>query len=62
MQAVGTLAALNLPRVEFEMLSGTKLLASGRLTNVTDPDHLGIDMTILHVFKAECMSDKFIDV
>ena len=45
-QAVGTLAALNLPRVEFEMLSGTKLLASGRLTNVTDPDHLGVDITV----------------
>ncbi|MBD2756920.1 translocation/assembly module TamB domain-containing protein [Spirosoma validum] len=45
-QATGTLASLNLPRVEFEMLGGTKLLASGRLTNVTDPDHLGVDMTI----------------
>ena len=45
-QATGTLAALNLPRLEFEMLGGTKLLASGRLTNVTDPDHLGIDMTV----------------
>ncbi|SFD78380.1 translocation/assembly module TamB domain-containing protein [Spirosoma endophyticum] len=45
-QATGTLAALNLPRVELEMLSGTKLRGSGRLANVTDPDHLGIDMTV----------------
>ena len=45
-QATGTLAALNLPRVEFDMLGGTKLRASGRLTNVTDPTHLGVDMTV----------------
>jgi translocation and assembly module TamB len=46
MQAVGTLAALNLPRVEFSMLSGTKLLAGGKLTNVTDPERLGVAMTV----------------
>ena len=46
MQAVGTLAALNLPTVEFSMLSGTKLKASGRLTNVTDPEKLGVAMTV----------------
>lgn len=45
-QATGTLAALNLPRVEFAMLDGTTVRASGRLTNVTDPNHLGVDMTI----------------
>ncbi|GAB2526305.1 translocation/assembly module TamB domain-containing protein [Spirosoma aerophilum] len=45
-QAVGTLASLNLPRFEFDMLSGTRIRASGRLTNVTDPDHVGLDMTI----------------
>ncbi|WP_420151552.1 translocation/assembly module TamB domain-containing protein [Spirosoma sp.] len=45
-QATGTLAALNLPRVEFEMLGGTKLRASGRLTNVTDPERLGVAMTV----------------
>ncbi|GAB3776432.1 hypothetical protein GCM10028818_22020 [Spirosoma horti] len=45
-QATGTLASLNLPRLEFDMLSGTKIRASGRLTNVTDPDHLGVDMTV----------------
>ncbi|UFH55944.1 translocation/assembly module TamB domain-containing protein [Spirosoma sp. KNUC1025] len=28
------------------MLGGTRLKASGRLTNVTDPDHLGVDMTV----------------
>lgn len=46
MQAVGTLAALNLPRVEFSMLSGTKVVASGKLTNVTDTERLGVAMTI----------------
>ncbi|MVM35859.1 translocation/assembly module TamB [Spirosoma sp. HMF4905] len=45
-QAVGTLAALNLPRVELTMLSGTRVRASGKLTNVTDPDHLGVAMTV----------------
>ena len=45
-QAVGTLAALNLPRVELEMLSGTKIKANGKLTNVTDTDHLGVAMTV----------------
>ncbi|NEU69680.1 translocation/assembly module TamB [Spirosoma agri] len=45
-QAVGTLAALNIPRLEFDMLSGTRLVASGRLTNVTDPERLGVDMTV----------------
>jgi hypothetical protein len=45
-QAVGTLAALNLPRLELSMLSGTNLRASGRLTNVTDPERLGVDITI----------------
>ncbi|WP_020594606.1 translocation/assembly module TamB domain-containing protein [Spirosoma panaciterrae] len=45
-QAVGTLASLNLPRLEFQMLSGTRIRASGRLTNVTDPDHLGVAMTV----------------
>ncbi|GAB4021084.1 translocation/assembly module TamB domain-containing protein [Spirosoma koreense] len=45
-QASGTLAALNIPQLEFDMLSGTKLVASGRLTNVTDPDHLGVDMDV----------------
>ncbi|GAB3949431.1 hypothetical protein GCM10028805_25600 [Spirosoma harenae] len=45
-QAVGTLAALNLPRLEFTMLSGTKIRASGRLANVTDPDRLGVVMTV----------------
>lgn len=45
-QATGTLASLNLPRLELDMLSGTKIRASGRLTNVTDPDHIGVDMTV----------------
>lgn len=28
------------------MLSGTKLRASGRLTNLTDPDRIGVDLTV----------------
>lgn len=44
--ATGTLAALNLPRLEFDMLSGTKIVASGRLTNVTDPNRLGVDVNV----------------
>ncbi|PRY43103.1 autotransporter translocation and assembly factor TamB [Spirosoma oryzae] len=44
--ATGTLAALNLPRLELDMLSGTRIAASGRLTNVTDPDRIGVDLDI----------------
>ena len=45
-QATGTLAALNIPRLEFDMLSGTRLIANGRLTNVTDTENVGVDLTI----------------
>ncbi|RYC72062.1 translocation/assembly module TamB domain-containing protein [Spirosoma sordidisoli] len=45
-QATGTLAALNLPRFDLDMLSGTHLRMGGRLTNVTDPERLGVDLTI----------------
>lgn len=45
-QAVGTLAALTIPKLEFSMLSGTRIAASGRLTNVTDPTHFGVDMNV----------------
>ncbi|WP_338871325.1 translocation/assembly module TamB domain-containing protein [Spirosoma sp. SC4-14] len=45
-QAVGTLAALTIPRFEFDMLSGTRIVASGKLTNVTDTEHLGVDMNV----------------
>lgn len=45
-QAVGTLAALTIPQLEFDMLSGTRIAASGRLSNVTDPERLGVDLTI----------------
>ncbi|MBD2702110.1 translocation/assembly module TamB domain-containing protein [Spirosoma sp. BT702] len=48
-QASGTLAALNLPVLEFDMLSGTKLRASGQLTNVTDPNRLGVNMNVREV-------------
>lgn len=42
----GTLAALNLPRFDLDMLSGTRIRAGGRLTNVTDPNRIGLDLTI----------------
>lgn len=42
----GTLAALNIPTLELAMLSGTRIKASGKLTNVTDVDRLGMDLTI----------------
>ncbi|GAB2599985.1 translocation/assembly module TamB domain-containing protein [Spirosoma areae] len=45
-QVTGTLAALNIPRFDLTMLSGTKIQASGRLTNVTDPDRLGMNMIV----------------
>ncbi|GAB3986539.1 hypothetical protein GCM10028807_04180 [Spirosoma daeguense] len=48
-QATGTLAALNLPLLEFDMLSGTKLRAKGQLTNVTDPNRLGVNMDVQEV-------------
>lgn len=45
-QMSGTLAALNLPRFDLDILPGTRIKASGRLTNVTDPDRVGMDLTI----------------
>ncbi|WP_128545603.1 translocation/assembly module TamB domain-containing protein [Larkinella soli] len=42
----GTLASLSIPTFELDMLSGTRIRASGRLTNVTDVDRLGMDLTI----------------
>ncbi|RYF69472.1 MAG: translocation/assembly module TamB, partial [Cytophagaceae bacterium] len=42
----GTLADLRIPKAEFAMFSGTVLKASGRLTNVTNPDKLGMDLTL----------------
>jgi hypothetical protein len=45
-QAAGTLAVLNLPVVEMSLLDGTRLKARGRLTNVTDVDRLGLDVTL----------------
>ncbi|AQG80558.1 translocation/assembly module TamB domain-containing protein [Spirosoma montaniterrae] len=45
-QLTGTLASLNVPRFELAMLSGTRIRANGRLTNVTDPDRIGLDLTI----------------
>lgn len=40
----GTLAALNVPTFELALLEGTRLKASGRLTNVTDPQRIGMDL------------------
>lgn len=45
-RANGTLAALNLPVLEMSALSGTRIRARGRLTNVTDPERIGLDLTI----------------
>lgn len=45
-QVTGTLAALNLPRFSLDMLSGTHVRLNGRLTNVTDPKRVGLDLTI----------------
>ncbi|MEZ0541210.1 translocation/assembly module TamB domain-containing protein [Fibrella arboris] len=45
-QLRGTLADLRIPKAEFAMFSGTVLKASGRLTNVTTPDRLGLDLTL----------------
>jgi len=45
-QLRGTLADLRIPKAEFAMFSGTVLKASGRMTNVTNPDRLGLDLTL----------------
>lgn len=45
-QATGTLAALTVPVAELTLLDGTRLKARGRLTNVTDVNRLGLDVTI----------------
>ncbi len=45
-QLRGTLADLRVPRAEVSLLSGTLLKTTGRLTNVTDPNRLGLDLVI----------------
>ena len=45
-QMRGTLADLLIQKADFAMFSGTLLKASGRLTNVTNPNRLGMDLTI----------------
>ena len=45
-EVLGTLASLTLPRLSVDMLSGTHLRMSGRLTNVTDPNRIGVDLNI----------------
>jgi translocation and assembly module TamB len=46
-QASGTLAALNIPTLEMAYLDGTRIRATGRLTNANDPDRLGMDLRIM---------------
>lgn len=45
-RVTGTLAALAIPTFELDMLAGTHIQASGRMTNVTDVNRLGLDLTI----------------
>lgn len=42
----GTLANLSIPTFELDMLSGTRLRASGRLRNVTDVNRLAMDINL----------------
>lgn len=42
----GTLAALNVPQFEVNTGTGTRLNVRGKLTNVTDPQRLGLDLTV----------------
>jgi translocation and assembly module TamB len=46
-QASGTLAALNLPVFETSLLTGTRIRARGKLTDLTDPNRLGLTIDIL---------------
>lgn len=43
----GTLAALKIPTFDLSTLTGTRLRANGRLTNVLDVDRLGLDLNII---------------
>ncbi|MFT4033268.1 MAG: translocation/assembly module TamB domain-containing protein [Siphonobacter sp.] len=45
-QAKGTLANLNLPRVEMSVLSKTRVRAKGKVSYPTDPNKMGLDLTI----------------
>ncbi len=45
--ATGTAAALNIPVMTVSTLTGTRLNARGRLTNLLDMNRLGLDLTIL---------------
>ena len=45
--AVGTAAALDIPVMTVLTLTGTRLNAKGRLTNLLDMNRLGLDLTIL---------------
>ncbi len=45
--AAGTAAALNIPVMTVSTLTGTRLNAKGRLTNLLDMNRLGLDLTIL---------------
>lgn len=46
-QLRGTLADLRIPIADVAMLGGTVLKMNGRLTNVTDPKRLGLDLNLI---------------
>ncbi|MBC8151307.1 MAG: translocation/assembly module TamB domain-containing protein, partial [Bacteroidetes bacterium] len=56
----GTLAALAIPTFDVAMLSGTRIRASGRLTNVTDVNRLGMDLTILDATTSRADLNKLV--
>jgi translocation and assembly module TamB len=45
--ATGTAAVLTIPTMTVSTLTGTRFNAKGRLTNLLDPNRLGLDLTIL---------------
>ncbi len=45
-RANGTMAALDVPVFEVDVLTGTRIRANGRFTNLTDPNRLGADLTV----------------
>ncbi len=57
-RVTGTLAALDIPSFDVAMLSGTHIRARGRLTNPTDVNRLGMDLTILDATTSRTDLDK----
>ncbi|MBC7891284.1 MAG: AsmA family protein, partial [Sphingobacteriaceae bacterium] len=56
----GTLAALNVPQFEVSTGTGTRLNVRGKLTNVTDPERLGLDLTVPELTTTQAELDKFL--